>query len=94
VEKIERGCERDSPIPGVWEINEEYSFQKCPIKLVTVQSLEYIKAYAFYKSGYLPNPGGWIDQPEKLFEAINVIGIEIMELEEQEKLKNTTPKNQ
>lgn len=53
-----------------------------------------MRAYAFYKGGYLPNPGGWTDQPEKLFEAINVIGIEIMAIDEQEKLKTKQPVNQ
>ena len=71
-QKIERGCEKDSPIPGVWQI-EDWEFQRCPLKLVTMQSFEYIRAYNFYEKGYLPCPGGWMEQSVKFLEVIRVI---------------------
>jgi hypothetical protein len=41
--------------------------------MVTGESFEYIRAYNFYKNGFLPNAGGWLDQPAKLLDAFNII---------------------
>ena len=40
---------------------------------MTAQSFGYIRAYNFYKDGFLPNPGGWMEQPVKLIEALMYI---------------------
>jgi len=71
-QKIERGCKKDSPIKDIWQI-DDWKFQRCPLKIVTIQSLRYIEAYNFYEKGYLPNTGGWLDQSAKLLKAIKVI---------------------
>ncbi|MCK4248672.1 MAG: hypothetical protein KAX15_02725 [Candidatus Omnitrophica bacterium] len=75
-QKTERGCEQDSPIPGVWEV-EGWQFQRCPLKLVTTQSCRYIEAYNFYEKGYLPCPGEWPEQSAKFLEAIRVINNQV-----------------
>ena len=46
---------------------------RCPLKIVTSQSVEYMTAYHEYARGFLPNAGGWIDQPYKVTEAIRFI---------------------
>ena len=75
-DKIEKGCDEDSPIPGVWKL-KEWEFQRCPLKLVTRKSLEYVLAYIYYSNGYLPNPGGWMEQPQKLLSALEIIEREL-----------------
>jgi hypothetical protein len=75
-DKVEKGCESDSPIPGVWKIGEQ-ELQRCPIKVVTPQNLFYLRAYIHYIKGYFPNHGGWLDQPLKLIEALGIIEDEV-----------------
>ena len=74
--QIENGCKRDSPVPDRWQIGE-YTFQRCPGSIVTRQSYEYIAAYNWREKGFLPNPGGWMEQPAKFVEAMGIIEREI-----------------
>ena len=53
------------------------------MKLVTANSKFYLDAYGHYMNGYLPFPGGWIDQPSKIMQAINVVGAEFSKLEKE-----------
>ena len=71
-QKIERGCEGESTIPGRWQIEGE-AYSRCPVKLVNPMSYEYIRAYNFYKNGYLPNGKGWLSESTKFIQAITVI---------------------
>jgi hypothetical protein len=74
-----RGCVKDSPIPGAWKIGND-EFSRCPRALVTEKSFEYLNAYFFFEKGYLPNPGGWMDQPVKFIEAIVVMAYEFIRI--------------
>lgn len=38
----------------------------------------------FFIKGYLPNPGGWLDQPAKFVEAVVLIEREIARMKESE----------
>lgn len=86
-EKIENGCEKDSPLPGRWKL-DDWEFQRCPKKLVKAQSYEYIRAYNFYKEGGgWPNPGNWPQQPLKLLQALDYIQIQADKRDETDKEK-------
>lgn len=74
--KLERGCEQDSYIPDKWQIGD-HVFQRCPVKEITVDISQYIRAYNFYKDGHLPNAGGWLDQPAKFIDVIELISSEM-----------------
>lgn len=37
----------------------------------------YIQAYNMFDKGYLPNAGGWLDQPVKFLMAMNMIEEEL-----------------
>ncbi|MDD5422039.1 MAG: hypothetical protein PHT32_01265 [Candidatus Omnitrophica bacterium] len=39
-----------------------------------------MNAYFFFEKGYLPNPGGWMDQPVKFIEAIVVMAYEFIRI--------------
>ena len=71
-QREERGCEFDSPIPGRWEIEGE-AYQRCPVRLVSSVSCEYLQAYGIYKNGFLPNGGGWINESAKFIQAMQTI---------------------
>jgi len=89
-DKEEYGCEFDSPILGKWKL-DDWEFQRCPVKIVTYQSFEYIRAYNFLQRFHgWPNPGTWQEQPLKLIEAIEIIEREVSRIEEMkmEELKN------
>ncbi len=81
-QKQERGCEADSQIPGMWKIGDD-EISRCPRGLVTIKTIEYLNAYIFFKQGFLPNPGGWLDQPLKFIQAMRVIEAEVMKLKEE-----------
>ena len=86
-EKVSRGCEEDSPIKGTWKIEGGGEFSRCPVTMITPQSMMYIRAYNMFKDGFLPNPGGWMDQPVKFAEVITYIQGLIQKNEEQKQNK-------
>lgn len=85
-EKIERGCVQDSPIRNCWTYGNEHT-QRCPVKMTTKQSREYLDAYYLFKLGYLPNGQGWIGESKKFLDAMKIIDAEIKEAEKNGKRK-------
>lgn len=81
--QIENGCLRDSPIPDRWQIGE-FTFQRCPRKLVTRKSISYIKAYNWLQKGFLPSPGGWMEQSAKFINAMEIIEAEVYRIQKDE----------
>ena len=76
-----RGCEElDEPI----EI-EGIEVDRCPKKLITMQSSMMLEAYSQFKAGFLPNNGGSLNQPIKFSEAMRVIEAAIERLERKKK---------
>lgn len=73
-------CEFEVPGQEVWELNGK-RYTGCPFRIVTRQSAGYLKAFMFYKNGYLPNPGTWLDQPAKLLDALEIIEKELRDME-------------
>jgi hypothetical protein len=73
--KIINGCEKDCNQER-WRIRE-WTWTRCPLKIVTNQSVEYLNAYKLYKNGLLPMSGGWMSQAQSFIEAIGIIEMEI-----------------
>jgi hypothetical protein len=69
--KKERGC-YEKGIIG-FRVNNKREF-RCPKKLITPKSWEYLRAYALYEKGLLPNGKGWMEESEKFLDAMAVIG--------------------
>lgn len=86
--KIDRGCEKDSPIPDKWQMGR-FKFQRCPLKSIDPSIYEYIRAYNRFEAGFLPNAGGWLEQPAKFNDVIDIIGQELALIakEKQEELE-------
>jgi hypothetical protein len=81
-------CEYDVPGQEMWELRGQ-QYQGCPFKIVTRQSANFLRAFQFYKQGYLPNEGGWINQSAKMIDAFEVIEKELQEIEwDREKRRN------
>lgn len=74
------GCDKDSTIPDRWVIGQ-YKLNRCPLKEITSEGLEYLEAYKFYKNGVLPMPGGWLNQAQTFIQAIGIIETEIGKIE-------------
>lgn len=85
----ERGCEQDSPIPGYWNFGD-FETSRCPVQLITAASLEYIRAYSLFLKGYMPNAGGWIDQPKKFIGAMEIIENEVAKIQQEKERKQVT----
>jgi hypothetical protein len=66
----------------MWKIGDE-EFSRCPRSLITIKSIEYLNAYIFFEKGFLPNPGGWLDQPLKFIQAMRVIAAEVIKIKEE-----------
>ncbi len=72
------------------------SYRGCPFKTVTRQSLNFLKAFKFYKQGFLPNQGSWLEQSAKLLDAFHVIEreLDIISREKQRQAKHDDTKTQ
>jgi len=79
--KTIRGCEEDRANPLVVEGYETF---RCPASFMTGAVEAYLHAYGYYKSGFLPEGGGWLDQPVKVGSAIMIID-RLMQTFEKEK---------
>ena len=79
-------CEFEIPGQETWELNGE-EYQGCPFKVVTRESADFIRAFNFYELGYLPNTGGWLDQPAKMLDAFEVITKELKKIEDEKSRK-------
>jgi len=66
----------------MWKIGDE-EFSRCPRSLITIKSIKYLNAYIFFEKGFLPNPGGWLDQPLKFIQAMRVIASEVIKIKEE-----------
>jgi len=67
-----RFCEEDSPSPLSLKIDGE-EYYRCPVQFVTDESVEALSAYQFYKAGFLPGPGGFMDQETRFIEQMQTI---------------------
>lgn len=52
---------------------EGETLKRCPLKLVTQTSKLFLRFYQFMEKGFLPNPGGILDQPNRFVEAIAIL---------------------
>jgi len=73
-------CEFEIQGQETWGLNGE-EYQGCPFKIVTRQSADFIRAFNFYELGFLPNAGGWLEQPAKMLDAFEVISKELKKME-------------
>ncbi len=79
--KALRGCEKDVTPYEIIEL-KGYKFTRCPF--LTAKEANYIlDAYFEYKNGFLPNAGGWLDQPMKFSQFMIMVDNQIGELEKQ-----------
>jgi len=77
-QKQDRGCIENSPIPQRWRIGDNSS-SRCPLKIATRQSREYVSAYSLFKMNLIPNGKGWIYETKKFFDAMSIISSELQE---------------
>ena len=76
-------CSQEECENSIWNFNDE-ELKGCPVKKVNKQSWEYLRAFIFYNRGFLPNPGGWKDQPTKFIQAMEIIEFELIKIKEKE----------
>jgi hypothetical protein len=79
-----RGCVSDRQYPL---IVEGFETLRCPASFYNNSVGEYLQAYAQFKAGFLPESGGWLDQPIKFLDVMSLID-RLMNRFEQEKDKN------
>ena len=68
--------DKDHPIKGRWQINE-WSFDRCPLVGIEQEYVDWIIAYKMFKSGFLPNNGGWLQQTNKFIQFMTYIDSEV-----------------
>jgi hypothetical protein len=52
-------------------------YRRCPQSMVDAETRSLMQTYAAYKAGFLPAPGGWMDQARGWVRAIGVVEAEI-----------------
>ena len=75
-------CEFEVPGQETWKF--EAKEKGCPFEQVSNLSANFLRAYNFYKNGFLPNQGSWLEQPAKFIEAIEIIENELTEIRQEE----------
>lgn len=75
----ERGCFNNGIIPTYYF---EKILYRCPFKVITKMSWEYLRAYNLYQKSILPNGKGWLEESDKLINALMVIENEMALLNE------------
>ena len=76
--KKERGCTEKGIVP--FYIGEEKYF-RCPLKLITSISWEYIVAFDLYQKGILPNGNAWLNESQKYLDTMVVLENEVKKRE-------------
>lgn len=78
-----RGCDEEVEA-SEFEFEGEV-LKRCPLKLVTHISKRFLRFYRFMEKGFLPNPGGILDQPNRFIEAMAIIDDAIIRATEEER---------
>lgn|GEM_PF-4837846 len=73
---IEQECDPVECDHSTWSFNGE-DYIGCPVKSITQQSGDFIRAYRFFKYGILPRSGGLLDQGSRYVQAMEAIDREI-----------------
>lgn len=55
---------------------------RCPLTYLTDMETDRLQAFKAHQNGYLPNGGGWLDQPMKYAQIIGIIDNEVTQAEE------------
>jgi len=76
-------CDQNECENSDWNFGDE-EFKGCPVKKIDPKSWEYLRAFIFYNRGFLPNPGGWKDQPLKFIRAMELIELELIRIKEKD----------
>lgn len=61
-----------------------YEAVGCPARYLSMLAYEYMACYANWQRGMLPNSGGWLDQPMKLTQAIDIVASVVGKIEEED----------
>jgi hypothetical protein len=80
----ERGCTEDGIVPFLVGENR---YTRCPIKLITRTTWDYIKAYKYHKMGLLPNGISYMNESQKYLDAMTILDNEVARIEEAEMKK-------
>ena len=75
-------CPYEVPGQEEWEVDGE-AYRGCPYKVISRQSVWFLKAYRFFKAGFFPNGKSWLEQPAKLLDAFDIIEKAVERLEEE-----------
>ena len=65
-----RGCVKDAA--KEYEI-EGTILKRCPLRVIDERSVAMVEVYFAFKKGFLPNAGGWLDQPVRFSRSMTVI---------------------
>jgi len=79
-QKVFNGCNEDSVIPERWKIRE-WTWQRCPAKLITQETNSFLIAYNFLQKGILPYQIGYIRNSNRYVEAMQIIDREVRRVE-------------
>jgi len=69
--KQEWGCHEARKFP-IFEIDGEKYYQ-CPKKLISIESIHYLRSFTHYLNGFLLYPGGIKDQANKYLQAMELL---------------------
>ncbi len=81
--KLMRGCYKEVESTD-FEFEGEV-LKRCPLKLVTNVSRRFLRFFQFMEKGFLPNPGGILDQPNRFLEAMSILNDTVAKVQEDQR---------
>ena len=88
-QKRYRGCEVKAEQPFLLEIDgKKEDIQRCPVKLITPESLRIIYYFKFYQKGFLPSAGSISQQSSKLLDGFDIIENELERMKQKDAPRN------
>ncbi len=80
-----RGCTEEVDTPFEFEGD---ILRRCPLQLITQTTKKFMRFYQFMEKGFLPNPGGLLEQPNRFLEAMSVLNDTISRSREEQRKEN------
>jgi hypothetical protein len=81
-----RGCETDTEFS--YELPLVGEFFRCPVKMVGQRIRTAMRFYIHYKNGYLPIPGGVLDQSNTFLAACEILDKQIADIQKHQEERN------
>ena len=88
--QLNRGCEKNASRP-IWKIKGQ-DVLRCPIKTISKEVMNLVSMYKSYNKGIMPYNLGYMEHPNIIVEAFDIISSEVNAYEKKQVEKSKSNK--